>query len=44
MSGRFRHARIGLGLVVVALGLTVGASVAAANEANTHASCMGIEL
>jgi hypothetical protein len=44
MSGRFRHARIGLGLAVVALGMTVGAPVAAANEANSHASCMGIEL
>ena len=44
MSGRFRQARIGFGLVVVVVGMTVGAPVAAANEANSHASCMGIEL
>lgn len=44
MSGRFRHARIGLGLAVVALALTVGPPVAAANEANSRPSCMGIEL
>ena len=44
MSGRFRPARIGLGLVAVAVGLAVVAPVAAANDANGSASCMGIEL
>jgi hypothetical protein len=44
MSGRFRRARIGLGLAAVAVGLTVVAPVAIANEANGDASCMGIEL
>ena len=44
MNGRFRRARMGLGLAVVAFGLTVGAPVAAAHEANGRASCMGIEL
>lgn len=44
MSGRLRPARIGLGLVAVAVGLTVVAPSAGANEANGNASCMGIEL
>jgi hypothetical protein len=38
------RARVGLALATVVVGLTVGAPVAAANEANSRASCMGIEL
>jgi hypothetical protein len=44
MSGRVRRARIGFGFVAVTVSLTMVAPVAAANDANGNASCMGIEL
>ena len=44
MIAAFRRARFGVAMAAVSVSLTIAAPIAAANEANGNASCMGIEL